>query len=63
MAKGQEAKNLVVKKITEAFGEDFIGDYIKDVETTKITRYSTIPLLDAIIEYYKIICKETRCIN
>lgn len=29
MAKGQEAKNLVVKKITEAFGEDFIGEYNK----------------------------------
>ena len=27
MAKGQEAKNLVIEKIKEAFGDDFIGEY------------------------------------
>ena len=44
------------KKYKEA--KEFISGYVKDVETTSVTRYSTIPLLDAIIEYYKIICKE-----
>ena len=44
------------KKYKEA--KEFISGYVKDVETTSVSRYSTIPLLDAIIEYYKIICKE-----
>ena len=44
------------KKYKEA--SDFISDYVKNVESTKVKRHSSVPLLDAIIEYYKIICKE-----
>lgn len=44
------------KKYKEA--SDFISNHVKNVESTKVKRHSTIPLLDAIIEYYKIICKE-----
>ena len=29
MAKGNDAKALVIKKLAEAFGEDFIGEYDK----------------------------------
>ena len=31
MAKGQEAKNLVIQKIREAFGQDFVGEFDKKV--------------------------------
>ena len=31
MAKGQEAKDLVIEKIKEAFGSDFVGVYDKKV--------------------------------
>ena len=31
MAKGQEAKNLVIQKIQSAFGEDFVGEFDKKI--------------------------------
>lgn len=31
MAKGAEAKERVIKKIAEAFGDDFIGEYEKKI--------------------------------
>ena len=31
MAKGNEAKEFVTKKLQEAFGEDFIGEYSKKI--------------------------------
>jgi hypothetical protein len=31
MAKGQEAKERVIKKIAEAFGADYVGEYDKKI--------------------------------
>ena len=31
MAKGQEAKDLVIKKIQDAFGDDYVGIYDKKI--------------------------------
>lgn len=47
---------ITQKKYKEA--SDFISDYVKNVESTRVKRNSATPLLDAIIEYYKIVCKE-----
>ncbi len=44
------------KKYKEA--KKFISEYVENVESTDISKHSTVPLLDAIIEYYEIICKE-----
>ena len=35
-----------------------IKNYISTVETTTTKRYSTIPMIDAILEYYAVICEE-----
>lgn len=35
-----------------------IQNYISTIETTTTKRYSTIPMIDSILEYYSVICEE-----
>lgn len=39
-----------------------IKNYISTVDTTTSKRYSTIPMIDAILEYYAVICEENNII-
>ena len=50
--------NSLIKngEIDEA--SDVIKNYINTIDTTTTKRYSTISMLDAILEYYSAICKE-----
>lgn len=48
----------LIKKEKYQEATDFISEHVKNVDSTRVKRHSTVPLLDAIIEYYHIICKE-----
>ena len=38
--------------------ENIIKEYIKTIDSTSSKKYSSIPMIDALIEYYSVICEE-----